>query len=52
VLGNALAMRETFLQSLGVDQLLLAIGGNVALFVALVQVSAWMYRREDVMFRP
>lgn len=52
ILGNALAMRETFLQSLGADQILLAIAGNVVLFLVMVQISAWMYRREDVMFRP
>ncbi len=51
VLGNALAMRDSFLHELAGDRLLFVIGSNVVLFLLLVWVSVWMYNKESVLFR-
>ena len=51
ILGNALSMRDTFLGGLVPERLLLAIGGNFILFLALVAATVRMYHREEILFR-
>jgi sodium transport system permease protein len=51
ILGNALAMRDTFQAALEGGHLLLAVGGNLVLFALLVVLSVRMYHREEVLFR-
>lgn len=51
ILGNALAMRDTFRAALDGGHLLLAVGGNLALFALAVALSVRMYHREEVLFR-
>ena len=52
ILGSSLAMRETLLDGVSSTNLLLAIGGNLLVFAALVWVSVRLYHREEVLFRP
>ncbi len=51
ILGNALAMRDTFLGNLVPGRLLLAVGGNLLVFLALVVATVRMYHRERILFR-
>ncbi|WP_456428516.1 ABC transporter permease [Rhodocaloribacter sp.] len=51
ILGNALAMRDTFLGNLVPERLLLAVGGNLLVFLVLVVATVRMYHRERILFR-
>ena len=50
ILGNALAMKESFLGTLRPAHLLLPIASNLFAFALLVWGSVRLYHREEVMF--
>ncbi len=51
ILGNALSMRDTFLGNLVPERLLLAVTGNLLVFLVLVVATVRMYHRERILFR-
>ncbi|WP_457654049.1 ABC transporter permease [Rhodocaloribacter sp.] len=51
ILGNALSMRDTFLGNLVPNRLLLAVTGNLLVFLVLVVATVRMYHRERILFR-
>ncbi|GIV61158.1 MAG: hypothetical protein KatS3mg044_0024 [Rhodothermaceae bacterium] len=51
VLGNALAMRDTFLGEGTYARLLLVVASNLLLFGVLVALTVYLYGRERVLFR-
>jgi sodium transport system permease protein len=52
ILGNSLAMKDTFLGVFSPTHLALTASTNVVLFLLLVEGSVALYRRESVLFRP
>ena len=51
ILGNALAMKDTFLNSLSGFHLILSVATNLLIFLLLVSLSVRIYSRETVLFR-
>ncbi len=51
ILGNSLAMKDVFLQSLDWTGVVLPVASNLLLCGILMGTTVLLYRREEVLFR-